>query len=234
MVERLTRLDASFLYLEEPDTPMHVGGVLILEAPPGGARRARGPGGGPPRRSCRGTASGWRRCPATWRIRSGSTTPTSTSRTTSAATALPRPGTEAQLLDLVSRLDLAATGPEPPALGDVPGRGAVGGPRRGRDQDPPRARRRAQRDRHRPGAAGRRTRCAGAGAGRVAAAAAAERRRAGLGGTRRVRAPAVGDRGHRPRTRSPTSDRPRPGSPASPAGCSGRRGRRCCRLRTAR
>ena len=36
MVERLTRLDASFLYLEEPDTPMHVGGVLILEAPPGG------------------------------------------------------------------------------------------------------------------------------------------------------------------------------------------------------
>src|SRR3954469_2563386 len=36
MVERLTRLDASFLYLEEPDTPMHVGGALILEAPPGG------------------------------------------------------------------------------------------------------------------------------------------------------------------------------------------------------
>jgi diacylglycerol O-acyltransferase len=36
MVERLSRLDASFLYLEEPDTPMHVGGVLILEPPPGG------------------------------------------------------------------------------------------------------------------------------------------------------------------------------------------------------
>jgi diacylglycerol O-acyltransferase / wax synthase len=36
MVERLTRLDASFLYLEEPDTPMHVGGVLVLEAPRGG------------------------------------------------------------------------------------------------------------------------------------------------------------------------------------------------------
>jgi WS/DGAT/MGAT family acyltransferase len=36
MVERLTRLDASFLYLEEPGTPMHVGGVLILEPPPGG------------------------------------------------------------------------------------------------------------------------------------------------------------------------------------------------------
>src|SRR5919107_2515838 len=36
MVERLSRLDASFLYLEEPGTPMHVGGVLILDAPPGG------------------------------------------------------------------------------------------------------------------------------------------------------------------------------------------------------
>ena len=36
MVERLSRLDASFLYLEEPGTPMHVGGVLILDAPLGG------------------------------------------------------------------------------------------------------------------------------------------------------------------------------------------------------
>src|SRR4051812_44932397 len=36
MVERLTTLDASFLYLEEPDTPMHVGGMLILERPSGG------------------------------------------------------------------------------------------------------------------------------------------------------------------------------------------------------
>ena len=36
MVERLTTLDASFLYLEEPDTPMHVGGMLILERPAGG------------------------------------------------------------------------------------------------------------------------------------------------------------------------------------------------------
>ena len=36
MSERLSTLDASFLYLEEPDTPMHVGGVLILQRPPGG------------------------------------------------------------------------------------------------------------------------------------------------------------------------------------------------------
>ncbi|WP_369135594.1 wax ester/triacylglycerol synthase family O-acyltransferase [Modestobacter sp. I12A-02662] len=36
MVERLTAVDASFLYLEEPGTPMHVGGVLVLECPDGG------------------------------------------------------------------------------------------------------------------------------------------------------------------------------------------------------
>ena len=36
MVERLTALDASFLYLDAPDAPMHVGGVLVLEAPAGG------------------------------------------------------------------------------------------------------------------------------------------------------------------------------------------------------
>ena len=36
MGERLSTLDSSFLYLEEPDTPMHVGGVLILEKLPGG------------------------------------------------------------------------------------------------------------------------------------------------------------------------------------------------------
>lgn len=35
MVERLTPLDASFLYLEDSDTPMHVGGVLVLDCPSG-------------------------------------------------------------------------------------------------------------------------------------------------------------------------------------------------------
>ena len=36
LVERLTALDASFLYLEEPGTPMHVGGVIVLDRPDGG------------------------------------------------------------------------------------------------------------------------------------------------------------------------------------------------------
>ncbi len=35
-MERLTTLDASFLYLEKPDNPMHVAGVLVLEPPAGG------------------------------------------------------------------------------------------------------------------------------------------------------------------------------------------------------
>jgi WS/DGAT/MGAT family acyltransferase len=35
VVERLTALDASFLYLEDADTPMHVGGVLVLDCPSG-------------------------------------------------------------------------------------------------------------------------------------------------------------------------------------------------------
>ena len=34
--DRLSPLDVSFLYLEEPTTPMHVGGVSIFEAPEGG------------------------------------------------------------------------------------------------------------------------------------------------------------------------------------------------------
>jgi diacylglycerol O-acyltransferase / wax synthase len=36
MAERLSTLDSSFLYLEEPGTPMHVGGVLVLETPADG------------------------------------------------------------------------------------------------------------------------------------------------------------------------------------------------------
>ena len=36
MAERLTNLDTSFLYLDEPGAPLHVGGVLVLESPPGG------------------------------------------------------------------------------------------------------------------------------------------------------------------------------------------------------
>jgi hypothetical protein len=36
MADRLSALDVSFLYLEEPTTPMHVGGAAVFEPPPGG------------------------------------------------------------------------------------------------------------------------------------------------------------------------------------------------------
>ena len=36
MPDRLSPLDVSFLYLEEPTTPMHVGSVMLLEPPAGG------------------------------------------------------------------------------------------------------------------------------------------------------------------------------------------------------
>ncbi len=103
MVERLSPLEASFLYLEEPATPMHVGGVLVLETPPGGldalatlveARLAL-----VPRYRQRVAEVPGHLADPVWvddrdfdlayhLRRSG----------------LPRPGTDAQLLDLVSRL----------------------------------------------------------------------------------------------------------------------------------
>jgi WS/DGAT/MGAT family acyltransferase len=38
---RLSAVDASFLYLEQPRTPMHVGAVGVFDAPPGGVDHAR-------------------------------------------------------------------------------------------------------------------------------------------------------------------------------------------------
>jgi diacylglycerol O-acyltransferase len=103
MAERLSRLDASFLHLEQPGTPMHVGGVLILDAPPGGLDalaalvEARLPL--VPRYRQRVAEVPGHLANPVWvddldfdlayhLRRSG----------------LPRPGTESQLLDLVSRL----------------------------------------------------------------------------------------------------------------------------------
>src|SRR5450755_1490931 len=41
MADRLSPLDVSFLYLEEPTTPMHVGSVMVFEGPPGGVDHAK-------------------------------------------------------------------------------------------------------------------------------------------------------------------------------------------------
>jgi diacylglycerol O-acyltransferase len=103
MVERLSRLDASFLYLEEPGTPMHVGEVLILEAPPGGVdalgglMEARLPL--VPRYRQRVVEVPGHLADPVW-----VDDPEFDLAYHVRRSGLPRPGTEAQLLDLVSRL----------------------------------------------------------------------------------------------------------------------------------
>jgi diacylglycerol O-acyltransferase len=103
MAERLTRLDASFLYLEEPDTPMHVGGMLILEALPGGVDaladlvEARLPL--VPRYRQRVAVVPGHLANPVW-----VDDPEFDIAYHVRRNGLPRPGTEAQLLDLVSRL----------------------------------------------------------------------------------------------------------------------------------
>jgi WS/DGAT/MGAT family acyltransferase len=96
-------MDASFLYLEEPDAPMHVGGVLLLEPPPGGLDalaelvEARLPL--VPRYRQRVVEVPGRLADPVW-----ADDPDFDVAYHVRQSALPRPGTEAQLLDLVSRL----------------------------------------------------------------------------------------------------------------------------------
>jgi diacylglycerol O-acyltransferase len=103
MVDRLSRLDASFLYLEEPGTPMHVGGVLVLEAPPGGVDalaelvEARLPL--VPRYRQRVAEVPGHLANPVW-----VDDPQLNIEYHVRRSGLPRPGTEVQLLDLVSRL----------------------------------------------------------------------------------------------------------------------------------
>jgi diacylglycerol O-acyltransferase / wax synthase len=103
MVERLSPLDASFVYLDEPGMPMFVGGLLVLETPPGGVDALAALVAGrlslvPRYRQRIAQVPGHLAAPV-WvddqefdlgyhLRRSG----------------LPRPGSEAQLLELVSRL----------------------------------------------------------------------------------------------------------------------------------
>ena len=103
MVERLSRLDASFLYLEEPGTPMHVGGLLVLDTPPGGVDalaalvEARLPL--VPRYRQRVVEVPGQLANPVWVEDPEFNIDYHVRRS-----GLPRPGTEAQLLDLVSRL----------------------------------------------------------------------------------------------------------------------------------
>jgi diacylglycerol O-acyltransferase / wax synthase len=103
MVERLTPLEASFLYLEEPSTPMHVAGVLVLESPPGGmdavADLVEARLGLVPRYRQRILEVPGRLANPVW-----ADDPDFELAYHVRRSALPRPGTQQQLLDLVSRL----------------------------------------------------------------------------------------------------------------------------------
>src|SRR5215217_5866890 len=122
MVERLTRLDASFLYLEEPDNPMHVGGVLVLERPPGGVEAlarlvaARLPL--VPRYRQRVAEVPGHLADPVW-----VDDPEFDIAYHVRRSGLPRPGTETQLLDLVQvLLDVDPDAPEPAAAEWLPQR----------------------------------------------------------------------------------------------------------------
>ena len=166
-MQRLTGLDASFLYLETPSSHMHVaslrssirrtveGGVVARV----GQRGLRAGACTWPRRS----GAAWPRCPSGSTTRSGSRTPTSTSTTTSATRPSRRPAAPRELSNLVGRLVGHAARPQPPALGDLADRGPGGRQRRPALQGPPRRHRRrvgqrAARRPARPHARGRRAR----------------------------------------------------------------------------
>ncbi|MGY1711111.1 wax ester/triacylglycerol synthase family O-acyltransferase [Geodermatophilus sp. SYSU D00758] len=103
MAERLTTLDASFLYLERPGSPMHVSGVLVLDPPPGGVDdvaalvQARLPL--VPRYRQRVLEVPGHLADPVW-----ADDPDFDVEYHVRRSAVPRPGTQAQLLELVSRV----------------------------------------------------------------------------------------------------------------------------------
>ncbi len=124
MVTRLSASDASFYHLENTSTPMYVGSLSILRKPRNGLSyetllatvEQRLPQIPRYRQKVREVTLGlarpvWvddRDFDITYHIR---------------RSALPSPGSDAQLHELVARLGLAAAGQVPAAVGDVSGRG---------------------------------------------------------------------------------------------------------------
>src|SRR5919107_3124953 len=103
MVERLTTMDASFLYLDAPAAPLHVGGVLVLESPAGGvealAELVEARLSLVPRYRQRVVEVPGHLANPVWVDDPDFDVSYHVRRS-----ALPRPGTEEQLLDLVARL----------------------------------------------------------------------------------------------------------------------------------
>ncbi len=147
--------------------------------------------------------------------------------------ALPKPGSDDQLRELVGRLHEPAARPAPAAVGDLPGRGARRRPRRHHHQDPPRHGRRRRGGRHRHGHPGRRrpsrARCP-ADDWRAARAPGAARRWCAA----RSATGQAADRGRRHRPLAPSSTRARPPARSAGVGERGARQRRDDRAAGAR
>ena len=221
---RLSAVDASFLYLEQPRTPMHVGAVGIFRAPAGGfdyerlvetvERRlvagAPVPAEGAPRPGRAGPPGLGRRC----RLRRR----------------LPRPPLGAAPAGHLraahgagGAADVATAGPRPPAVGGLPRRGARRRPVRDHHEDPPGDGRRRHHDRHRAGAARPDARAARGARPAVDAAPRAERRPRSSRRGRRGRRPARSGGRHRA---GRGGRRARRGGQAGARGrCAGRHGR---------
>ena len=150
--DRLSSLDASFLYLEEATTAMHVGSVMVFEPPDDGFDydrlvhpdlgphrvRAALPPADPevPGRLANPVWVDDEDFDVTYHVR---------------RSALPRPGTDEQLQEFVARIQPRPLDRTRPLWEVYLVEGLERGPVRHRHQDPPGPGRRRQRRRHRPG-----------------------------------------------------------------------------------
>ena len=166
MADRLNQLDVSFLYLEGPTTPMHVGGLAVFELPASGfdydrfvdlieQRISLVPRYRQKIKSVPGHLANpvWvddNEFDLGYHVR---------------RSALPRPGSDAQLRELVARVQSRPLDRNRPLWEMYLVEGAVRRPVRGHPEDPPRDGRRGQCDRHRSGHSRRDAGAAG-GAGR--------------------------------------------------------------------
>jgi diacylglycerol O-acyltransferase len=130
-MDHLSGMDASFLHLETPETPMHVGSLMLFELPEGytgdyyeDVKALIGQAHAPVRRSS--TAS-WRRCRSSWPSRCGSRTTTSTSTTTCAVSRCAGPA-RWRSWRCWSHACTRPARPQPPAVGDLCHRRAGGRP----------------------------------------------------------------------------------------------------------
>ena len=149
MSERMSAADVTFLHRETRTAPQHVGGLVVLDVPSGGfdyerlvrlleERISLAPRYRQKVRMVPGHLANpvWvddPRFDITYHVR---------------RSALPRPGTDAQLLEFCARIQSRLLDRGPAAVGDVPGRGPGPRPHGHRDEDARRDGRRARR--HRP------------------------------------------------------------------------------------